>query len=92
MPAPFVMAGRPILVSNATNANISGPTNLLGILVASSTAGTVALYDDPATGTTIQVVNTMTLSVGWLFVPIKFLKGINFVGGGTFTGTLIVAD
>lgn len=59
-----------------------------GIFVSSTTAGTVTVYDDPATGTATKIVDTVTLAVGWNPMPFAFSKGLNIVIGGTMSATV----
>jgi hypothetical protein len=59
-----------------------------GIFVSSTTAGTVTVYDDAATGTTTKIVDTVTLAVGWNPMPFAFSKGLNIVIGGTMSATV----
>ena len=59
-----------------------------GIFVSSTTAGTVTIYDDPATGTATKIVDTVTLAVGWNPMPFAFSKGLNIVVGGTLSATV----
>ncbi|MFK4444646.1 hypothetical protein ABH944_004850 [Caballeronia udeis] len=61
---------------------------MAGIFVSSTTAGTVTVYDDAATGTTTKIVDTVTLAVGWNPMPFAFSKGLNIVVGGTLSATL----
>jgi hypothetical protein len=59
-----------------------------GIFVSSTTAGTVTIYDDAATGTSTKIVDTVTLAVGWNPMPFAFSKGLNIVIGGTMSATV----
>lgn len=59
-----------------------------GIFVSSTTAGTVTVYDDAATGTATKIVDTVTLAVGWNPMPFAFSKGLNIVIGGTMSATV----
>jgi hypothetical protein len=65
---------------------------LLGILVSSSTVGTVTIYDSATTTTTTKVVDTVTLTAGtWLPMPIGFASGVYIVVGGTLSATVVYA-
>lgn len=70
---------------------VAGATGyLLGIWCSSTSSGTIAVYDDAATGTTTNIIPTTTIAgVGWNPMPFQFQKGANVVIGGTFTGTAV---
>jgi hypothetical protein len=69
--------------------NICGIDGILGgIYCSSTTAGTVTIYDDPATGTATKLLDTTTLEVGWNPMPFAFSKGLNIVVGGTLSATV----
>lgn len=65
---------------------------LLGILVASTTAGTIQLYDSATTTTTYPITGVITPVAG-MFIPIpaEFTTGLYAVVGGTLDATLIYA-
>lgn len=72
----------------SASGNVCGIDGIMaGIFVSSTTAGTVTIYDDPATGTTTKIVDTVTLAVGWNPMPFAFSKGLNIVVGGTLSAT-----
>jgi hypothetical protein len=83
-----------IQLTQATNGNVrAAPGQIVGLWVQSSTAGTIAIYDDAATGTSKVILPSGTpLAVGWVNFPIKFTKGLNIVGGGTFAATLVIGN
>lgn len=57
---------------------------MLGVFCSSSTAGSLTLYDDPATGTTTKIVDTFTLVPGtWYPLPFAYATGLYAVVGGT---------
>lgn len=63
---------------------------LLGFFVSSSTALTVTLYDDAATGTTTPILATFTpATIGWFDLPASFVSGLYAVLGGTGTVTFV---
>lgn len=68
----------------------SGPGAILGIVVASSTAGTVALFDSAATDTNTLMLGTTAL-VGATYLPVNacFVNGLNIVVGGALNATVI---
>jgi hypothetical protein len=65
----------------------------LGILVSSSTVGTVTIYDSATTTTTTKVVDTTVALTGgtWVPMPIAFASGIYIVVGGTLSATVVYA-
>lgn len=68
---------------------LSGDGIIGGVFCSSSTAGTLAIYDDAAAGTTTKIVDTFTLVAGtWYPLPFAVAKGINLVIGGTAQITL----
>lgn len=68
------------------------PGGLLGILCSASTSGTVALYDDAATGTTVPIAAAFPVVAGTFYpLPICFANGLNVVLGGTASITLVLA-
>ena len=89
-----LIADEQIAVTNVTNGNVrAAPGIITGIWVQASTAGTIAIYDDAATGTSKVLVPSGTpLAVGWIPFAIKFLKGLNVVGGGTLTASIYVEN
>jgi hypothetical protein len=74
-------------IAASTNVNV-GPTGLLGVFVASGT-GTVAVYDDVATGTSTPVVAAFT-PIAPTFIPLPFIcrKGCYVVLTGTLSVTV----
>lgn len=63
---------------------------LLGFLVNSTSAGTVILYDDAATGTSTPITGTITPAANtFITLPVAFSKGLNVVVGGTINITLV---
>lgn len=65
---------------------------LVGFLCTSSTSGTVAAYDDAATGTNTKMIDTMSMTAG-IFYPcyMEFFNGLNLVFGGTLKVTAVLA-
>lgn len=74
----------------AATANISDSDGwMLGVFCSSSTAGTLTLYDSPATGTTTKIVDTFNLTAGtWYPLPFAFATGLYAVIGGTAAITI----
>lgn len=87
---PF--ADNAVAITNATNGNVGGTGQILiGILVATSTSGTVTL----STTKLGTIVTNMTLAAGtWIPVPLKIPAGdrLTVVGGGTFTGAALFGN
>lgn len=74
-------------------ANVSAlPANLLGVFCSSSTSGTLTIYDDSATGTSLKVVDTVNLTAGTYYpLPASMSKGIYAVIGATASVTVFFA-
>lgn len=87
----IAMTGTPVRFQNASGVVRLGPCNLLGVLVNSTTGGTITLYDEvSATGT--PVVNAITTAANtYKDLPISFAKGCYFAKGGTLDCTFFVA-
>lgn len=70
---------------------LSGYGATLGIFCASQTVGTVQLFDDAATGTTLPITGVITLVAGQFFnIPVAFGAGLNVVITGTADVTVMV--
>lgn len=83
--------GSPKLVSASGNVKV-GSGAVLGIFVSSHTAGSIAFYDDPATGTATKILDTFLFpAVGWYPIPITYATGLNIVVGGTLSATVVLA-
>ena len=75
-------------ISSATTTQVkSGSGQLIGVIVASSTSGTLLVYDD--TASTTIAINTMTPALGWNPLPVPFKKGLRITSGGTIDCTVI---
>lgn len=74
----------------SATANICNSDGLLaGVFCSSSTAGTMTIYDDAATGTSTKIVDTFTMVTGtWYPLPFAFANGIYCVIGGTASVTV----
>jgi len=88
----IVATGTPVRMQNASGVLHLGPCNLIGVLVNSTSSGTITLYDEvSATGT--PVVNAITTTAStFKDLPISFAKGIYFSKGGTLDCTFFIAD
>ena len=84
-------AGLPYLVTASGNV-IVGKGVIVGFFCTTSSSGTAAIYDDASTGTTLKIVDTVSLTAG-TFYPLSILvtQGVNIVVGGTLKGTLVFA-
>ena len=75
----------------SASGNISAvPCFLQGIFVSSSSGGTIAIYDDAATGTSIPAVAQFSATAAtWYPLQMKLAKGLNVVVGGTLAATVM---
>ena len=82
---PF--ADTPVAITNTTNGTVGGiGQTLVGILVATSTSGTLTI----STAKLGTIVTNLVLIAGsWIWIPLKVVAGdqVSMVGGGTFTGS-----
>lgn len=79
-------------VNKTTTANIKPiPGQLIGFHVNSTSAGTIILYDDAATGTTAPISGTITPAIGFTRFPASFANGLYAVIGGTLNVTFFVS-
>lgn len=87
----LVESGTPVRMQNTSGVVSLRPCNLIGVLVNSTTGGTITLYDEvSATGT--PVVNALsTTASAFRELPISFAKGIYLTKGGTLDCTFFVA-
>ena len=75
--------------TTSTSNLIQGDGQLLGFFVATSSSGTIKIYDSAAQSGTVMLNTTGTLAVGWYPLPANFATGISITVGGTLTGTFI---
>jgi hypothetical protein len=69
---------------------ISGsPGFLAGVFVASASAATIKLWDNPLAGSGAVLVNTFTPALGWNPCPIPFSTGLFATVGGTLDATFV---
>lgn len=65
---------------------------LLGLLVASTSSGTITLYDSATTTTGTPITGTLTPAAGtFIPIPLQFINGLYAVVSGTLDVTLIYA-
>jgi hypothetical protein len=65
---------------------------LVGVLVSTTTSGTIQLYDSATTTTTAPITGTLTLAAGsFTPIPATFIDGLYAVIGGTLDATIIYA-
>lgn len=84
------ISGGGVQFTASRNVNgIPGQT-LIGIVVSSTSGGTITIYDDPKTGTTIKLVDTITPPVGFLPLYLAAAQGHNIVVTGTISATAII--
>lgn len=87
--------GTPKRITTATTTQVSSvPGGIRGILIASTSTATLALYDNNAGNTTNQIVGTMTLPAGPSFTlcPMAFANGLVAVTTGTLDITLSIVS
>ena len=76
--------------NKTSSSNIkSGQGAMIGFYVNSTSSGTIAFYDDAATGTTVPISGTITPAIGMNYFPVCFSNGLNAVIGGTLNVTII---
>lgn len=76
--------------NKTATANIkSSQGALLGFYVNSTSSGTIILYDDVGTGTTVPISGTITPAIGWNPYPVCFANGLYIVIASTLNVTLI---
>lgn len=79
----------PVPNLSATGPVVQGDGNLVGFFVASSTSGTVKLWDSTSAAGTIILQTTGTLAVGWYPMPASFTNGVYLTVGGTINVTVV---
>lgn len=82
-----VTGGKRYTNLSATALIKNGEGDLIGIWVASSTSGTVKLWD-AITGVAPILINTSTLTLGWNSMPFHFNTGLYATIGGTIDCTI----
>ena len=65
----------------------TGEGDIIGIWVASTTAGTVKLWDNTSAATTV-LLNTSTLNTGWNPMPFHFNTGLYITVANTLDCTV----
>lgn len=85
------ISGSGVQFTASKNVNQIPGQTLIGILVSSTTAGTIAVYDSNATSTATKLVDTITPAAGQ-FIPMYLAcsQGHYIVVGGTISATAIV--
>jgi hypothetical protein len=85
------ICGSGVQFTASKNVNQIPGQNLIGILVSSTTAGTIAVYDSNGTSTATKLVDTITPAAGQ-FIPMYLgcSQGHYIVVGGTISATAIV--
>jgi len=78
---------------SATGNLAASPRTIIGIWVAATTSGTLAMYDSATTTTGDQIIATTTFaSIGFYPLPTKVTYGVYAVVGGTLSATLLYAN
>lgn len=81
-----------LLIGSPKRLTSSGVVNavsgrLIGFYVASTSAGTIVLYDNASAGSGTQLSGTITPAVGWHSFPVGFTNGCYATLGGTIDVT-----
>ena len=83
------MATKSYLRLTASGVVIGSRGRLAGFYVASTTSGTITLYDNPSAASGTQISGTITPSTGWNAYPVDGLTGIYATIGGTLDVTFL---
>jgi hypothetical protein len=85
------ISGGGVQFTASRNVNAIPGQTLIGIVVSSSTAGTIAVYDSNGTSTAVKLVDTITPVAG-IFLPLYLAaaQGHYIVVGGTISATAII--
>lgn len=90
--APFAqpVVGGDAYLNGSTSQSVKASTgDLCGIFVASSSSGTIKLWDNTSAVTTI-LVNTFSVAAAtWYPIPVRFGVGLFITVGGTLDYTVI---
>lgn len=90
-PAPgqggVVNGGQSVLAISSSQLVKSGAGDLVGIFTASTSGGTIQLFDNTAAGGTL-LVTTFNAVLGWTPLPLFFGTGLYVNLGGSWWGTL----
>ncbi len=85
---PLIVGDKWGRISSATTTQLkTGPGFMAGIIVASTTSGTILVYDDVAS--TQIAINTMTPNLGWNPLPLPFLSGLRITTANTIDCTVV---
>ena len=85
----YATSGTPIRVS-ATGTIATGQGSILGVLINSTTAGTITLYDATSASGTPFVSALATTAGAYIPIPATYAQGLHFVLGGTLDCTFFV--
>lgn len=84
-----VVGGSSYLNGSSSQSVKSGGGDLLGIFVASSSSGTIKLWDNTA-GSGAVLANTFNAAAAtWYPIPARFNKGLFITVGGTIDYTVV---
>lgn len=85
------LSGGGVQFTASRNVNGIPGMTLIGLVISSSTAGTIAIYDSAKTDTTTKLVDTITPVAG-TFLPLYLAAsaGHYIVVGGTISATAII--
>lgn len=89
MAAPIIESGN-ATNTTATGAIATGPGQLLGIFVSSSSSGTVKFWDNATAGSGTVIVNTFSAAAATFYrIPASFKNGLFLTVGGTIDCSVI---
>ena len=87
LPSP-VMGGMSYANASASALIKSGEGTVVGIFVASSSSGTIKLWDNTSGATTILVNTFSATAATWYPLPFRFTTGLYMTLGGTIDCTV----
>jgi hypothetical protein len=83
--------GAPVNMT-ASGAAATGSAQLIGVFCASSSSGTLKLYDNASAASGTVVVNTFSLTAGTFYpIPASLANGLYATIGGTADVTFFIA-
>jgi hypothetical protein len=86
----MIANGDPLVVTQAgANSTLSG-VSLLGVIVNTTTGGTLTITDSPVSAGSRTLLNAMPLSnPGWITLGLRTVGAVTITVGGTATVTMV---